>query len=552
MYRLNIRLPDGSEQALPLRRATVSLGRAVNNDLSYPEDSGLSRQHMAIEWDGDGWLARDLGSKNGTLLNDQPISDAVRLQPGDRITVSRIVLTFEDAVAEDEPDLDGTVIFDPVRMASEKLPTHTVTLGELLPSSRGAAPGNLEVPDQWGNPVTALLRAGRELVANKPVKNLFRDILELSMEAVGAGRGVLLALEGEELRVQACRGGEFHISSAVRDRVLNERSSLLISDAMSDEALRDRQSIVMQRVRSLMAVPLQTDERVLGIIYVDTPHLWREFKAEDLNLLTVMANVAAIRIERERMAAVEQARRLMERDLSQAAEIQQQLLPRRAPDIDGFELAGYNRACRTVGGDYYDYIPRSAGKMLVALGDVAGKGMPAALLMVNLQARVQMLAEQAGGPAAVIGSLNRAMIAACPANRFVTFFLCQINPATGEIAYSNAGHNPPYLVRAEGSVEELTGGGPVLGILPGINYDEQVTRLEPGDTIVLFSDGVSEAVNPAEEEFGEERLVALLRENRGLSASALINEVRTKVEEFTAGAPTTDDITLVVIRCTRP
>ena len=205
-HRLVVILPDGSRKTVPLQSDTVTLGRATDNDLSYPDDSGLSRRHVVIEKDGADWLVRDLGSKNGTLVNETRISEAVRLRPGDRITVSRITLTFEEAEPREEPALDGTVIFDPARPTAEKPPTHTVTLDELLPESGGAMEGRLDAPGQWANPVTALMRAGRELVANKPVKSLFRDILDLSMEAVGAGRGVLLALEGEELRVQASRG----------------------------------------------------------------------------------------------------------------------------------------------------------------------------------------------------------------------------------------------------------------------------------------------------------------------------------------------------------
>ena len=395
------------------------------------------------------------------------------------------------------------------------------------------------------------MRAGRELVAKKPAKNLFSDILDLALEAVGANRGVLMAFEDDVLVVQASRGDEFHISSAVRDRVVDERASLLISDAMSDEALKQRQSIVMQGVHSLMAVPLQTDERVLGLIYVDSPHLWREFKAEDLNLADRDGQCGGdAHRTRERLAAAEQARKIYQRDLEQAYEIQKQFLPRETPQVEGLELAGYNEPCHTVGGDYYDFVRLPDGTIGVALGDVAGKGMPAALLMVNLQARVQMLAEQPSRPSEMVAHLNKAMTAACPGNRFVTFFLCRIDAATGELVFSNAGHNPPYLVRANGDIEELEGGGPVLGILPGIQYTEHSKQIDPGDTVVIYSDGVSEATDPEENEFGEERLMELIKEYRRQSPEELIKTIISKVEEFASGAPAADDFTLVVARRT--
>ena len=156
------------------------------------------------------------------------------------------------------------------------------------------------------------------------------------------------------------------------------------------------QSIVSQNVRTLMAVPLQTDTQVLGLIYIDLAHPFREFTIDDLNLLTVMANVAAIRIERERFAEIENARRRLANELEQAAEIQRQFLPREIPQIPGLELAGYNAPCRTVGGDYYDFVSYPDGQVAIVVGDVCGKGMPAALLMMTLQARFQVLAEHLG------------------------------------------------------------------------------------------------------------------------------------------------------------
>ena len=174
----------------------------------------------------------------------------------------------------------------------------------------------------------------------------------------------------------------------------------------------------------------------------------REFTKDDLSLLTVMANVAAIRIENVRLAEIEQAERIMQRDLSQAAEIQGRMLPDDAPEVPGADLAGLNAACRTVGGDYYDFFPYADGRVGLALGDVSGKGMPASLMMMALHARVQVLAEDPGNLAAFMTRLNKATCANCPSNRFITFFFCVLDPATGNWRFGNAGHNPPMMVRA--------------------------------------------------------------------------------------------------------
>jgi len=375
-------------------------------------------------------------------------------------------------------------------------------------------------------------------------------ILNLSLEAVGAQRGVLLTSEKGRLAVQAARGEGFRISTMVRDRVLEGKTSLLIEDVQQDEMLRERGSIVHQGVRSLMAVPLQTDEQVIGLIYVDTPHLLREFTAEDLSLLTVMANLAAIRIERERLMEVEQAERLLAAELQQAAEIQRRFLPVRVPEIPGVDLAGYNAPCRTVGGDYYDFLAYPDGKVAVVIGDVAGKGMPAALMMTSLHAQVHALAESHSDPAEVLTRLNRSLKSTCPDNRFVTLFYAVLDPQGGELVYANAGHNQPLLARRDGELARLEEGGPVLGILPSLAFQQHRCRLEPGDALLLYSDGVTEAANPEGEEFGEDRLAQLLLRAGDAPAEALVGAVHDAVEEWMGDQPVADDITVVAARRT--
>jgi serine phosphatase RsbU (regulator of sigma subunit) len=315
-----------------------------------------------------------------------------------------------------------------------------------------------------------------------------------------------------------------------------------------DDAFKGRMSIVEQKVHTMMAAPLQAKERIIGLIYLDSPFILREFTKDDLSLLTVMANIAATRIENVRLAEVEAAERIMKRDLSQAADIQGGMLPARAPIVPGAELAGFNVACRTVGGDYYDFFPYPSGKVGLTLGDVSGKGMPASLLMMQLHARVQLLAEDPGDLGPFMVRLNKATCAKCPSNRFITFFFCVLDPATGDLAYANAGHNPPILVRANGDAEMLEGGGPVLGILAVAPYAEMHARLEHGDMLVLYSDGVTEANNPAFDEFDEERFIEVLEANRHQPAARIVEAVMKALNEFCAGAAQADDITLVVAK----
>jgi len=547
---LTVSAPDGSTRQVKMESKTFTLGRGAANELSYPEDIGLSRQHLAMEWEGDRLSVRDLGSKNGTSVNGVRIADKYFLRSGDKVTASRVTILYGSPT----PALDKTVIFEPSETTQKfglSTGTVAVSLKELL---RQGPINDPKSPSSGINvlatPVQALVRAGRELTMRRPLPELFKVILDLGMEAVRADRGVLLTLEGDQLVVQASSAGEFRISTAVRDRVMEERTSLLIQSVMDDAVLQQRQSIAFSGVQSLMAVPLQTDERVIGLLYVDSVQMSYPFSGDDLNLLTVLANVAAIRIERERFALIEEAERIHNLELLQAADIQQHHLPEQAPAVEGLEVAGHNAACHTVGGDYYDFLRYPDGKLGLIVADVAGKGLPAALLMMKLQAHTQSLSEFGPSPHELAMRLNRSLVATCPRNRFITAAIVTIDPATGELVSTNAGHNRPMVIRTDGVIEQLSEGGPVLGLIPNLSYAEERMQLEKGDLLVLFSDGISEAENPQGEEFGGPQFEQLLVAEREKPLREIIARVNHAVERWTAGAPASDDRTLVVARRT--
>ncbi|HLI85922.1 MAG TPA: SpoIIE family protein phosphatase [Bryobacteraceae bacterium] len=538
--------PDGRVSPMRLTGQRVAVGRSSAVDLSFPDDTGLSRRHFAFESQGgDEWTVQDLGSKNGTLVNNIPLKARLALKPGDRISAGHLTIVYAPAEAGDSKSetRPGVVVFegDPGDTTSSSAVTLEGALtNQTMLFERGGA--------RTSAPLEALIQAGRQLSENLPLEELFEVILGLAIQAVNAQRGVVLILENGELVAKAHRGEGFRISTKVRDRVIEEKVSLLVKNTALDDAFKGRMSIVEQRVHTMMAAPLQTGDRIIGLIYVDSPFILREFKDEDLSLLTVMANIAAVRIEHARLAEIEQAERILQRDLTQAAEIQQGILPDQPPQVAGFELAGFNLPCRTVGGDYYGFLTYPDGRVGLALGDVSGKGMPAALMVMAFDARLRVLAEDEDSPEALVSRLNKTTCANCPSNRFITFFYGIADPATGELTFANAGHNPPFLVRASGEVEPLSGGGPVLGMIPFAPYERQSTRLDSGDVLVIYSDGVTEANNISEEEFGEERLAAVLRSHRARPAGAIVNAVMEALGNFTMGAPQGDDITLVVAR----
>ncbi len=540
---LVIRDLDGKTATITLDHDRITLGRSGANELSYPDDIGLSRQHLALAGREGQWTVEDLGSKNGTLLNGVRIDKPMPFRPGDRVSAGHLTIEFADSGTAAQ----NTVVFvDNAEQFSKSATTVVASLdGVLGPQADDL---NKTTVMQGSPQMWALIRAGRELAGHRPLAELFPLIMDLSVEAVMAGRGVLMTLDGDQLNVRAARGEGFQISSTVRDRVIKEKESLLIRDAQLDQALREHMSIVEQKVRSMIAVPLQTNDRVIGLIYVDSPNTIREFTREDLNLLTVMANVAAIRIEHARLNEIEEAERAMAKEMDQAALIQQRLLGS-APAVEGLDIAARTIASRAVGGDYYDFIKYPDGRVALMVGDVAGKGMPAALLMSSLQARAHVVFEEPDHLAQKMARLNKSTCASCPDNRFITFFTCIADPKTGDVVYTNAGHNPPLVVRAKGGFETLEGGGGmILGILPMAQYQEAHITLGPGDTLVLFSDGVTEEADPDDNQYGEERLANLVASLHDRPAAEIVEEIHRSVREFTQGAAAADDITVVIAR----
>jgi serine phosphatase RsbU (regulator of sigma subunit) len=534
---------DGKTTTVPLDRDRITLGRSSQCQLCYPDDAGLSRQHLAFTRENNEWRVEDLGSKNGTQVNGERIEKPTPVTIGDRITAGHLTL---ELVGSGGPVNPSKFVF----VEQPETPGGSTTLVASLDSVLGDQmdDANKTYAIQGNPQMQALIRAGRELASHRPLNELFEVIMDLAMEAVMAGRGILMTLEAGELVVRAVRGAGFKISSTVRDRVLKDKASLLVRDAMSDTALKEQMSIVAQKVRSMIAVPLQTNDRVIGIIYVDSPDMIREFTKDDLGLLTVMANVAAIRIEHARLSEIELAERAMAKELEQAAQIQTGLLPSESPKAEGMDIAGNTSPCRTVGGDYFDYLEFPDGRLALIIGDVAGKGMPASLLMSSIQARVHVLFENGDDLAHKITVLNKATSRSCPENRFITFFMTILDPKTGELTYSNAGHNPPLLVHEDGTWEELKGGGMIMGILGMAKYDEYKAQMRPGDVLVMYSDGVTEAANPQGEDFGEDKLGKLVSSMKGRPAKEMIVEIQKAVAAFGEGAPPADDITVMISR----
>ncbi len=404
---------DGGQSVLPLEADSYRIGRAPSNQLSYPGMTGLSREHLAIEREGTGWVARDLGSTNGSQVNGERISEPRLLHSGDRITAGQVTLVYRDGAYRDGADPDGaypdgapppasTVVFTDEPSAA----TGNITMSESLQGLFA------EESEEGSRHMQALITAGRELATHLPLNKLFDLILDLSVEAAGAARGVLMTLEEGELRVRSTKGQGLRISSHVRDLVIREKRSLLVRDAMMDSAFALHASIVLSQIRSMMAVPLQTEDRVIGLIYLDSSHFVKEFTKQDLSLLTVMANMAAVRIENARLAEVEQAEHVRARELEHAAMIQRSMLPSQFPPFPqrtDFELHASMVPAKEVGGDLFDFFLLDPERLGFVVGDVSGKGVPAALFMAIARTLLRAAAHHEASPGACLTYMNQSL-----------------------------------------------------------------------------------------------------------------------------------------------
>jgi sigma-B regulation protein RsbU (phosphoserine phosphatase) len=361
------------------------------------------------------------------------------------------------------------------------------------------------------------------------------------------------AEDGMKIVVARVRGKEeqleeVRISRTVMDEVLNNGKSVLTSDAQSDPRYAS-QTMALLGIRSVLAVPLSVNQsEVFGIIYADSPTYEATFTEEHLNILTTLASVASIRVENARLLEERFERERMERELELATEIQQRFQPSSPPIIAGYEFQGISFSCYEIGGDYYDFISLHNDKMLIALGDVSGKGTAAALLMSSLHAAIHGQVAAKSSLPEMIRAVNQYLADNTPTNRFVTLFSAELDPENGRIQFINAGHNPPLLVHADGTIEQLASGGFPLGIIPTADYDLGETELKSGEVLIIYSDGVSEAANLQGEEFGVERLSEVVKQNLQRSASGIRDKIESAVSSFTQSAPAGDDITLVIVK----
>lgn len=550
MPQLIFRNGNQTPQTVPLSRLRTTIGRSARSDVCIP-DAFASRLHAEVRQEGDGFWLQDLGSANGTRYNGIPVSTPIPLTNGGIIQIGETTITFEDErlalhAAGSTLIADNTEALDPsktIALTNRKNPTTEFLEGQFSTRTELLA---------------LISKVGVALLAANGLDETLNEVASLVFEAVPAQRCVIMLRAGKantEMKIMVARERgkeatleEVRLSRTVMDEVLKNGKSVLTADAQHDPRFAS-QTMTLLGIRSVLAVPLSVDERdVFGLIYADSPTYETTFSEEHLNILTTLASVASIRVENATLLEERFERERMEHELELATEIQQRFQPSSPPIVEGYEFQGISFSCYEIGGDYYDFIRREDGRMLLALGDVSGKGTAAALLMSSLHAAIHAQVSARSTLEETVNSVNQYLADNTPANRFVTLFIGELDPASGVLKYINAGHNPPLMGRADGTIVQLSSGGFPLGIMPGAEFEVGETTLGSGDSLVVYSDGVSEANNIRDEEFGMERLEAVVRANILASAAGMRDKVESALSAFTQTAPANDDITLVIVK----
>ena len=542
MLRLHIVPAQGAPFDHEVTADRVVIGRSSSSDLPLA-DRFLSRHHARIVRDGDRYLVEDLGSRNGTLLNGSPVTAPTPLAPGDVIRISGSMLTVRGP-----GDVSGSIA------------SHTVfrPVAELIAQeeSRGSRPTDHHDLERYAARMRLLIDVHRALgsaLAPHELHDLILDRLFEQLKPEQAGL-YLRSPEGKlELAASRSRGGglpRLLQSQHLIHEVTEKKLAALVLDAQTDERFVAAHSMLAAGIRSLIAAPLLSEDgSALGMVILHSNAAVKLFSEEDLELLVSLASVAAMRLRNIALAEEAAQRRVLEEELGLARRIQERLLPSELPRLPGWELHGHNTPSRHVSGDLYQgVLQREGTACAVMIADVAGKGVAASLLAASVEALAAGALEDGLPPPEACARVSRLLYQRTPQEKYATAFLAVLEAGGGRVEYANAGHNAGLLVRAGGEVERLGPTGVPLGALPSVSYRGASVEMADGDTLVLYTDGITEAANADDEELGIDRLAALCCERRADTVGELARAIGEAVAAFAGGRPRGDDQTLVLLR----
>jgi len=528
-----LEVTDASGRRLvPIDQQMFTIGRREGNQLRLM-GSEVSRDHAEIVAAEGQYLVRDRHSRYGTFVNDEQVTERAVVH-GDRIRLGRsggaelVFLLAEHAAAADRAT--------------------TTAVGDL-------------------RQVAALLEGLRALGSGRVLDDVLALVLDSAMEVTNAERGfIMLGASEDELEFKMGRGhgrtslsgSSFATSRKIPTEVFRTGDARMVADLLDGDLAGAHHGTVALGIRNVQCVPLRLvryldrgeapgEEKRIGVLYLDSREKGQFLSNSTRTALETLATEAAVAIENARLYKETIEKAAMEQEMRIAAEIQQALLPDGDHNGPFYQAAAATIPCRSIGGDFFDYLDLPDGLFGFALGDVAGKGPPAALLSAMMQGIFAAQATQTEGPAVSVGRVNLALFRRGIESRFVTLFYGILRP-DGRLTYCNGGHNPPIVASRAGRIRRLETGGPIVGLFEFATYDEETVTLEPGDCVITFTDGVSEALNAEEEEFGDARILECLRGHADCTPHDLLQRLFGRVREFTAGAPQSDDVTALVVQ----
>ena len=560
MPTLEVNSESGEKQFYELTADEMIVGRDQFCDIVLPKHT-VSRQHARLVHAADGYYVEDLSSLNGTYLNGRRLEGRTLIKDQDRIHIYEVVTVFHEGTPDEvRAALEKTADGRPRALEEEPLPEEPADQGQSATRAMAAQPQEAEAladPSSQAR-FRAALKISVDLEGNLEVDDILPKILDSLFEIFPqAVRGYTLLAEGTDghLVPRAIKHRESEsghsvtfgpISRKTALHVMATAEAILMDEGPPEQPADAGSSIFEMRSLSMICAPLMGPSRTpLGILYLDTTDTKRRFRQEDLDVLVTVATIAGEQVESagSKHAPVDGGSR--QRKFGTAKQVQMQFLPQNRPDIPGYRFYDYYQPADEVGGDYFGYIMLPDGRLALTIGDVAGKGVSAALLMAHFCAEVRYCLSTTATPAEAVDLLNQDLSAEMLNYHFVTFALCVLDPAEHRLTIVNAGHLPP--IRRRGSVIEELGsaeGGFPLGCDAHHRYEQIELDLDSGDTIVMYTDGISEAMNAKGDVFGSKRIrEAIIRAPAGEEriGQTLLDDVR----RFVRGRLPSDDICVV-------
>lgn len=500
----------------------------------------------------NGWWLEDLRSKNGTSVNSEVALEPMRLTSGDVLHVGNIRLLYENEFAravESDPSGEGSR----VRFStgdSGLSPHHRLEVDDTARTSINV------VPEDADARLHSIYQVGQIIQSFLDLNEMLDQLMGIIVRVMDPTFAVIFIRDAQAGGLvprsvhRAEERQEATVSRSILEQSIEERVGVLMGDAARDRRFQDADSIVGGRIESALCVPLISKGEVHGAVYLDLRAQNRSYRENDLQWLVGVATQAALAINIALLHNETLERRQRERDLEIARSIQMNLLPRSMPEIEGFEFSGMSRPALMVGGDYFDVAALEDGKVVMAVADVSGKGIPAAILVASVRSAVRIEARSLPfeNIVSVVRRLNEAVCEETTSNMFVTMVLGVLDTESRRFQFCNAGHAHPILRTADGRVAHLQAGGCFLGIDPELQMESDSVELEPGSLLVLYTDGVTDALNEDGEAFGHERLMQYIEASHAQPAAAFVEGLDMAVRKFQGEAEAFDDVTVLAVR----